>query len=137
MQRLTLPRLGPGRGDRQYPIATMLASGCNVAFASDWPISGYHPLAGLAAAVTRSATGRSADSFLPRERITLAEAITCYTRGPAYQAFEEDQWGRILVGARADLVHIGADLRVIPAGELAAAPVAATWLAGRSTHRST
>jgi predicted amidohydrolase YtcJ len=135
MTALTLPRVGAARGARQYQIATLLNSGARVSFGSDWPVTAYQPLAGIATAVTRQTPAGNPDSgWLPAERITAADAQAAYSAGVAYQAFEEHQWGMLRPGMRADLIHLAADPAVIPARELRDLPVLGTWLAGTRTH---
>jgi len=136
MSQLTLPRLGD-RGERQYPIASVLATGARVAFASDWPITRYEPLAGMAVATTRTgADGLPRGGWTPHERIGLGEALDAYTLGPAHQAFEEDLWGAIRPGMRADLVHLDADFRQLGPDQLRSTAVLRTWLGGVPTHIS-
>ncbi|MFE6498449.1 amidohydrolase [Kitasatospora sp. NPDC057738] len=135
MTELTLPRIGPERGSRQYRIAALLRGGARVSFGSDWPVTRYEPLAGLATAVTRQTSGGLPDGgWLPEERIGLAEALAAYSAGVAHQAFEEAEWGVLRPGMRADLVHLATDPYAVPAGELASIGVAGTWLGGRRTH---
>jgi predicted amidohydrolase YtcJ len=134
MTELTLPRVGAARGSRQYQIASLLSSGARVSFGSDWPVTAYHPLAGLATAVTRQTPGGDPDGgWLPAERITAPQALAAYTTGVAYQAFEEHQWGVLRPGMRADLVHLAADPALVPARDLRDLPVLGTWLAGSRT----
>lgn len=135
MTELTLPRIGPERGARQYQIAALLRSGARISFGSDWPVTRYEPLAGLATAVTRQTPeGLPPGGWLPEERIGLAEALAAYSSGVAHQAFEEDAWGVLRPGFRADLVHLAADPYAVPVGELAGTAVLGTWLGGRRTH---
>jgi predicted amidohydrolase YtcJ len=135
MTELTLPRVGPARGARQYQIATLLNSGARVSFGSDWPVTAYHPLAGIATAVTRQTPAGDPDGgWLPAERVTAAAALAAYSAGVAYQAFEEHRWGVLRPGMRADLIHLAADPAVIPARDLRDLPVLGTWLAGTRTH---
>jgi predicted amidohydrolase YtcJ len=135
MTELTLPRVGAVRGARQYQIASLLRSGARVSFGSDWPVTAYQPLAGLATAVTRQTPGGDPDGgWLPAERITAAGALAAYSAGVAYQAFEEHQWGVLRPGLRADLVHLAADPAAVPARELRDLPVLGTWLGGTRTH---
>ncbi|MFF7458157.1 amidohydrolase [Kitasatospora sp. NPDC008115] len=135
MTELTLPRIGPERGARQYQIAALLRDGARVSFGSDWPVTRYEPLAGLATAVTRQTPeGLPEGGWLPQERIGLGQALAAYSAGVAHQAFEEDAWGVLRVGLRADLVQLAADPYAVPAGELAGVAVLGTWLGGRRTH---
>lgn len=133
MTTLTEPRLGPARSALQYPIASLLRSG-HVSFGSDWPVSSADPRAGIAVAVTREVPGsRPGAGWLPHERLRVAEAVHAYTAGVAYQAFDEDRWGQIRPGARADLVWLGADPRAVAPHELPDVAIRGTWLAGRRT----
>ncbi|GAA1401263.1 amidohydrolase [Kitasatospora putterlickiae] len=135
MTELTLPRIGPERGARQYQIAALLRDGARVSFGSDWPVTRYEPLAGLATAVTRQTPeGLPEGGWLPQERIGLDQALAAYSAGVAHQAFEEDAWGVLRVGLRADLVQLAADPFTVPPGELAGVAVVGTWLGGRRTH---
>ncbi|AXI80414.1 amidohydrolase [Peterkaempfera bronchialis] len=135
MTELTLPRIGDLRGSRQYQIAALLRSGARVSFGSDWPVTPYPPLAGLATAVTRQTPdGLPADGWVPEERIGLADALAAYSAGVAHQAFEDDQWGVLRPGMRADLVHLAADPYRVPPLELPGTPVLGTWLGGVRTH---
>ena len=134
MTELTLPRVGPARGARQYQIATLLNSGARVSFGSDWPVTAYQPLHGIATAITRQTPAGDPDGgWLPAERVTAATALAAYSAGVAYQAFEEHRWGVLRPGMRADLVHLAADPAAVPARELRDLPVLGTWLAGTRT----
>jgi predicted amidohydrolase YtcJ len=131
---LTLPRLGHHRGLLQYPMASLLASGALLSFGSDWPVSSYRPLEGLAVAVTRQTKdGVPAGGWVPDERLPTPAALSAYTQGVAYQAFEETVWGTLSVGRRADLVWLAADPTVVEPLEWPAIAVRGTWLAGRRT----
>jgi predicted amidohydrolase YtcJ len=134
MTELTLPRVGADRGSRQYQIASLLRSGARVSFGSDWPVTAYQPLHGIATAASRQTPqGNPAGGWLPAERVTAAQALAAYSAGVAYQAFEEHQWGLLRPGMRADLVHLAADPAAVPARELRDLPVLGTWLAGTRT----
>ena len=138
MTELTLPRIGPERGGRQYQIAALLASGARLSFGSDWPVTAHEPLRGIATAVTRQTPeGVPEGGWLPEERIDIDAALTAYSAGCAYQAFEEKEWGALRPGMRADLVHLAADPAGTAPGDLAHLPVLGTWLAGRRTHDAT
>ncbi|MEU1518433.1 amidohydrolase [Streptomyces sp. NPDC005811] len=138
MTELTLPRIGPERGGRQYQIATLLRSGTRLSFGSDWPVTAHEPLRGIATAVTRQTPGGIPEGgWLPEERIDVDTALAAYSAGCAHQAFEEKEWGALRPGMRADLVHLAADPAGTAPGDLAHLPVLGTWLAGRRTHDAT
>lgn len=132
---LTLPRLGAERGERQYPMASLLVAGARLSMGSDWPVSSHRPLEGLAVAVTRQTPdGRPAGGWAPAERLPIATALSAYTQGVAYQAFEEHVWGTVAVGRRADLVWLDRDPTATEPARWPGIEVRGTWLAGRRTH---
>jgi predicted amidohydrolase YtcJ len=137
MTVLTVPRLGAERADKQYPIRTLDTSGAPLGFGSDWPVSSGAPLDGIAVAVSRQTVdGDPEGGWTPHEILPIEQALTAYTAGVANQAFAESQWGRILPGARADLVWLDRDPRRSPASELPGIGVRATYLDGHPAHRA-
>ncbi len=131
---LTLPRLGHDRGSLQYPMASLLASGAVLSFGSDWPVSSYRPLEGLAVAVTRQTPdGVPTGGWVPDECLPVPAALSAYTQGVAYQAFEEAAWGTVSVGRRADLVWLSADPTTTAPLAWPGIGVRGTWLLGRRT----
>lgn len=72
--------LGTERLDSLYSFNSFLKAGVPLAFSSDWPVSSYKPLEGIATAVFR----RLNDGQLVHnetESITVQEALTAYTTG--------------------------------------------------------
>ena len=129
MTVLTVPRLGAERADKQYRIRSIEESGAPLAFGSDWPVSSGAPLDGIAVAVSRqTADGEPEGGWTPDEILPIERALSAYTAGVAYQAFAEDDWGRLDPGASADLVWLDRDPRTTPA--------AGTSRAQRSCHVS-
>ncbi len=135
MEELTIPRLGPHRSGLQYPIASIAGTGARISFGSDWPVSSMHPLHGLAVAVTRqNRDGEPAAGWLPEERLPIEQALAAYTAGTAYQGFEDDTGGAIVVGRRADLCALSADIGAIEGREVADVAVVGTWTGGREVY---
>jgi len=136
MTELTEPRLGPVRSAWQYPMQGLLDSGARLSFGSDWPVSSLNPLAGLAVAVSRQTPdGRPAGGWLPRQRLDFDAALAAYTTGTAYQAYDDDA-GRLIPGAPADLCLVPADPHLLSPAELSDLPVTATWLGGVEVHHA-
>lgn len=128
---LSAPRLGPDRTDRQYMIRTILNTGARVSFGSDWPVTTYAPLDGIAVAVHRSMPGGS--PWMPEERITVEEALAAYTSGVAFQA-KDAVAGIVRPGARADLVLLANDPRTVDPRAIADIAVLGTWCDGYRIH---
>ena len=97
-------RLGRARDEISNPLRRVLDAGARLAFGSDgMPVS---PIYGLDSAV---------NAPYPAQRVTVEEAIACYTEGGARFAFEEDMKGSVAVGSMADLVVLDEDPRKDPA----------------------
>jgi hypothetical protein len=137
MVELTIPRLGPERSRLQYQIGTLAGSGARISFGSDWPVSSLNPIEGLAVAVARTTNaGTPAGGWLPEERVPLLQAISAYTAGTAYQAFDEHHRGRLARGAWADLAVLAADITALDGDEARDVTVDHTMLAGATVYRS-
>jgi hypothetical protein len=120
-----------------WPWGSILRSGGVVAFGSDWPVTSFDPFVQLHTAVSRTdAEGRPDGGWVPGERLSVAEALACYTWGSAYAAFAEDRRGTIAPGRDADLAVLDRDpLREGP-GAIAGTRVVATIRAGRVVYRA-
>ncbi len=118
-------------------MATLLRSGAALSMGSDWPVSSHRPLDGLPVAVTRQTTvGDPPGGWVPGERLPPAAALSAYTAGVAYQAFEERSWGSVTLGRRADLVALDGDPFVTDPVHWPGLQVLGTWLGGRRTFGS-
>jgi len=137
MTELTLPFLGPERSAWQYPFGSLAASGAQLCFGSDWPVSSPDPMWQMHTAVNRTTApgypfrGPQTDTpFLPGERIGLPAAIAAFTMGSAYVNHDERDAGSVEPGKRADLVVLDRNLFTQPATEIALAEVDLTLVDG-------
>lgn len=111
-----------------YPLRSLAASGANLLFGSDAPVSPLDPWAAMAAAVYRTRDGRPA--WRPAEAVDAATALAASTRdGSAGGALVEP-------GAVADLVLCERDPLTATEPQLRSMRVMATMLGGRLTHRA-
>ena len=130
---VTLPVLGTERGNRQYPLRSLHASGARLACGSDWPVSSPVPMEGIGTAVTRrTAQGEPAGGWMPEERLDLVTIMRAYTAGSAYQAFEPGE-AALRPGAPADLVLLDADPWTLASDDIATVGVRGTWRGGVRT----
>ncbi len=132
---LAIPRVAPKIRQWIYPIGSVLRSGAVVAFGSDWSVSSANPFEQIEVAVTRTAPDGSIDgTFLPDERIMLADAIIAFTIGSAYVNHQQETTGSIEVGKLADLIVLDRNLFAIAPSELSDAQVLLTLLGGNVVH---
>lgn len=140
MTVLTVPRLGEERARTQYRMRSILDDGGRLAFGSDWPCTSGTPVEGLAVAVSRqNDDGEPNGGWTPEEILDIGRSLDAYSRSVAHQAFADlspTGWGRIEVGASADLVRFDHDPNSLSPRELAMTPVRSTYLGGVAVHTS-
>lgn len=94
-----------------YPFRSFLDSNVMLCFGSDWPVAPLNAIYGIYAAVTRrTLDGKNPTGWIPEQKISVAEAIKCYTINCAYASYEENIKGSIEVGKLADLVVLSDDI---------------------------
>jgi len=121
-------RLGPHRARWTYPFKSMLEAGVVLAAGSDAPVEPIDPLEGIRAAV--------GEAQRPEERLTIWEALTAYTYGPAYASFQEGFSGSIGPGRVADLTVLSCGPEGLPETILEA-EVDATFVCGKLAYSRT
>jgi hypothetical protein len=124
------------RSQYAYDTRTQLDLGARVAFGTDSPVEPFAPLINIHAAVTRQRPDGSPGpgGWYPTAKLTLAEAIAGYTRGPAYAARREGRLGELREGYCADLIVLDRDIRRLPPAELLDTRILATMLGGEWRH---
>lgn len=131
-------KLGKERMEaRSYPYGDLVRSGAVVTYGADVPgvqVKEIPPLVQIQAAVTRRRPGYPDDPpLVERQKVTLEEAIKCYTTNGAFQLRMEDIVGSLEVGKRADLVVLGKNLFEVEKEEIYKVPVVLTMMDGRVT----
>ncbi|HCY77136.1 MAG TPA: amidohydrolase [Ignavibacteriales bacterium] len=104
-------RIGPDRIKYTYPFKSFLDAGVKMCFGTDWYVAPLNPLLGLYAAVTRrTLDDKNPNGWIPEQKISIEDAIKCYTINSAYASFEENTKGSIEVGKLADLIVLSEDI---------------------------
>jgi predicted amidohydrolase YtcJ len=104
-------RIGHDRAMFTHIYKTLINSGAVVAFGTDWPVAPLNPLYGIYAAVTRrTVDGKNPDGWNPQQKISVEDAVKCYTLNSAFASYEEKIKGSIEVGKLADFVVLDEDI---------------------------
>jgi predicted amidohydrolase YtcJ len=121
-----------------YAWRSQLDSGAVLAFGSDAPVESPNPFLGIHAAVTRRRGdgGPGPNGWVPEERVSLADALAAYTRGPAFASGQEDALGRLAPGFLADLIVLDSDPFACPPEAIAALRPVATMVDGVWRYRT-
>jgi predicted amidohydrolase YtcJ len=107
-------RIGVERIKYTYPFKSFLDNDVHLCFGTDWYVAPLNPLLGIYAAVTRrTLDDKNPDGWVPEQKISVQEAIRCYTINSAYAAFEENIKGSIEVGKLADMVVLSENILLI------------------------
>ncbi len=131
-------RLGPNRLAGDYAWQTVLKSGAKLAFGSDFPVESPNPFPGLAAAISRQdMNGQPPGGWLPAEKLTLAQALSAFTRDAAYAGFAEQKIGALEPGKWADFIIVDRNPVAGDAQALARTQVLQTWIAGKKVWERT
>ncbi|HEV7768278.1 MAG TPA: amidohydrolase [Thermoanaerobaculia bacterium] len=124
-------KIGSERAKATYAFRSLIDAGATVTFGSDWTVAPLNPLLGIYAAVTRrTIDGRNPKGWIPEQKITVEEALRCYTVNNAYAMFAEREVGRIAPGMLADVVVLSEDLFAIAPEEIENVNVDMTILGG-------
>jgi len=118
-------RLGRERTRASNRYAALADAGVPLAFGSDTMPLG--PLFGVQQAVTAPA---------PAQRLDVTEALRAYTHGAAYALRDEDRFGTIQPGKRADLVVLDESPWAVAPDAIADIDVTATFVGGDPTYRA-
>ncbi len=130
-------RIGKERCKSSYAFRTFLDNGVKLCFGSDWNVAPLSPILGIYAAVTRQTLdGKHPEGWFPEQKISVAEAIECYTINNAYAEFAENEKGSITPGKFADLAVLSDDIFTISPEKIKDVKVLMTVLGGKVVYQS-
>lgn len=123
--------IGHERAKTTYAFRSLINSGVRPAFGSDWSVAPPTPLEGIYAAVTRrTLDDKNPNGWIPEQKITVEEALQCYTINAAFAGFEEKYKGSLEKGKVADFVILEKDLTKIAPETIKDVKVKATYVGG-------
>lgn len=120
--------LGAQRTPDAYRQKSFLERGIPLPGSSDRPVVNGAPLLGLHDMVNQRTAG--GEPFAPQEALSIGQALSAYTAGSAYAAYEEHLKGRLMPGMLADFVVLGADVTTVDRDGIGETPVGATVIGG-------
>ncbi|CAA7388485.1 unnamed protein product [Spirodela intermedia] len=112
-----------------YLFQSLLSSGAQLAFGSDWPFGDINPLGGITAATKRIPPGWK-HAWIPSERVSLENALKAYTISAAYASFLEGDLGSLSPGKLADFVVLSARSWEEFAEAVSSSSILATYVGG-------
>jgi hypothetical protein len=104
-------RVGSERIRTSYNYRTLLENGVPMCISSDCPVDSLNPMDSLYVAVTRKDySGYPEQGWYESEKLSLDQAVYCFTMGSAYASFEEQVKGSLETGKYADMVVLSEDI---------------------------
>ena len=129
-------RVGEERSKTTYNWKSLLDRGVHVACGSDCPVEPFNVLPTIYTAVTRKdLKGYPENGWLPYQKLTVEEALHCFTAGAAYASFEEEIKGSLAPGKLADMVLLSQDLYEIHPDHIKDVQVEMTFVGGKLVYQ--
>jgi hypothetical protein len=129
--------IGPERASRPWVWNSIQDKGGVLAFGSDWPVVTLNPWKGVQTAVTRQTSeGDPPGGFVPRQRLSLEDAIRAYTLGAAFAGRREKTEGSLEAGKLADFILLDQDLLKIEPSQIDKTEVLFTVVGGKIVYQS-
>ncbi|MDR1573614.1 MAG: amidohydrolase [Clostridiales Family XIII bacterium] len=113
-----ITRVGVERSRLEWPFRTLIDSGAQMAFSTDFPVVGLNPFKNIYAAITRCDDNGKPTGVNPDERVSLAETLKIYTLGSARVFGRESELGTLEEGKLADVIVVDKNLFEIPEFEI-------------------
>jgi predicted amidohydrolase YtcJ len=125
-------KIGHERARWTYAFRSLIDAGAIVTFGSDWTVAPLNPILGIYAAVTRrTLDGKNPNGWIPEQKISVEEALRCYTANNAWAIFRENDIGRIAPGYLADVAVLSDDLFTIAPEQIENVKINMTIFDGR------
>lgn len=126
-------KIGQKRLKNMMALNRMLNKNIKLCFGSDFPVVSINPLLGIYEAVTRhTSNNKNLNGLNESEKITVKQAVDCYTKSAAYASFEEDLKGSLEEGKLADFVVLNEDIFTIDQAQIKDVKVLKTVLDGKT-----
>lgn len=120
-----------------WNFRTLLDNQITVSFGSDCPVVEINPLMGIYRAVTRKFNdGNPPDGIQPEQKISVEEALHCYTYSSAWGVRREHELGTLEPGKYADIAVLDTNILTCPAQKIKDTKVLLTLMNGNTTYQA-
>lgn len=120
-----------------WHLKTFLDTGVNLSFGTDYTASSMNPMDQLYRAVERKANDQNPkNGFMPEEKLTLEQAVYCYTMNSAKSVGMENKIGSLDAGKYADMIVLDRNIFEIPIDEVKKASVIKTIVNGKIVYEN-
>ena len=121
--------LGKPRLESLYAFKDMFEAGVVTVFSSDWPISTFNPIKGLAVAVNRRETPNQVQHNFS-QAVTVDQAISAYSANTKLMLASDDA-GTLTIGQPFDALILNQNIFQVEKAELIQTKVLRTYKAGK------
>ena len=128
-------RVGKKRLEKAYAWKSMLDKAIKVPGSSDAPVENFSIMENIYYAVTRkNDEGKPEGGWLPKEKLSVEEAVRLFTNEAAYASFEEKLKGSLEKGKLADMVVLDRNIFKIEKDEIKDTEVIYTIIDGKIVY---
>ncbi|TAL46699.1 MAG: amidohydrolase [Chitinophagaceae bacterium] len=128
-------RLDDARLKGTYAFKSLLDTKAMLTFGSDWPVAPLKPLEGIYAAVTRrTLDDKNPGGWYPEQKISVEQALKCYTTNNAYAGFQENKVGVLKPGMLADFIVLDQNILEIAPEKIKEVKVLRTIVNGKQVY---
>jgi predicted amidohydrolase YtcJ len=133
--RWAYKRLDDARLKGTYAFKSLLDAKATLTFGSDWTVAPLKPLQGIYAAVTRrTLDDKNPNGWYPEQKISVEQALKCYTVNNAYAGFQENKLGMLKKGMLADLIVLDENIFEIAPEKIKDVKVLRTIVNGKQVY---
>ena len=135
--RWAYKRLDDERLKGTYAFKSLLDANALLTFGSDWTVAPLSPIEGIYAAVTRrTLDDKNPDGWYPEQKISVEQALKCYTVNNAYAGFQESKLGILKKGMLADFIVLTDNLFEISPEKIKDVKVLRTIVNGKEVFKN-
>jgi predicted amidohydrolase YtcJ len=133
--RWAYKRLDDARLKGTYAFKSLLDTKATLTFGSDWTVAPLKPLQGIYAAVTRrTLDDKNPQGWYSEQKISVEQALKCYTANNTYAGFQENKLGILKKGMLADLVVLDENIFEIAPEKIKDVKVLRTIVNGKQVY---